>query len=128
MAYKEWSSKERDALIKYYGKISAEEIGKVLGRSKYSVIHAAKRFGIERTKYHQQYSIDLNRIITLVSQGKTGHQIADALGVSKGCINARIRKMPEWVRYRHLMNGKKAAGKAAGEVHKAAAAKRKEVA
>src|SRR5262245_19146036 len=75
-----WTAKERDYLVRNWGRLSRDEIGRQLGRSACSVQQAAAYFGVSRKHKHlDDYE---PRIRNLHTRGKTNGEIARQLGLS----------------------------------------------
>lgn len=83
-----WTQDEEDFLLKNFDKLTAEEIGKELGRSKSAIRTRISKLELNRrppmTFYH-------DRIVSFAKEGKQYSEIAKELGVSASAV-ARYMK------------------------------------
>lgn len=94
-----------------YGPMSAAEVGKALGRSRDAIVCTANRYGIKGHFEPKGTSADRQKIMHLISRGKSTTHIAEAIGMSKSTVALQIRSMPQWFRDKSKKNGRRETNK-----------------
>lgn len=111
VAGRPYTNHELKFIKENYGPMSAAEVGKALGRSREAIVCTVNRYGIKARFEPKGTSADRQKIMHLISIGKSTTHIAEAIGMSKSTVALQIRSMPKWFRDRSRRNGRRETNK-----------------
>lgn len=104
-----WTQDEEDFLLKNFDKLTAEEIGKELGRSKSAIRNRISKLELNRTAPMTFYH---DRIVSFAKEGKQYSEIAKELDVSASAVarymkerDIKIKQKPPTAQKLARMNG-----------------------